>query len=116
MLKLSPSESNVSYIAAFEAIRGGCFAASTVLGGALGDHLSAQTISVARWPPSFLTYVFVLGWAGRSGLRPFEGHLTRADLASADEAFLCSSVAGVLPNRTCTPPKELGMDLPSELS
>ena len=38
-----------------------------------------------------------LGWAGRVGLRPFEAHLSRADLAAADEAFLCSSVAGILP-------------------
>ena len=31
------------------------------------------------------------------GLRPVEGWLTPADLAAADEAFLCSSVAGILP-------------------
>jgi len=43
------------------------------------------------------TRSWLLGWAQQAGLRPFEGHLTRSDLASADEAFLCSSVAGVLP-------------------
>jgi branched-chain amino acid aminotransferase len=43
------------------------------------------------------TRSWLLGWADRVGLRPVEGHLTRADLAAADEAFLCSSVAGVLP-------------------
>ncbi len=43
------------------------------------------------------TRSWLLGWAGRVGLRPVEGHLSRADLAAADEAFLCSSVAGVLP-------------------
>ena len=43
------------------------------------------------------TRSWLLGWAERSGLRPYEGHLSRADLASAEEAFLCSSVAGVLP-------------------
>jgi branched-subunit amino acid aminotransferase/4-amino-4-deoxychorismate lyase len=31
------------------------------------------------------------------GLRPVEGRLTRGELAGADEAFLCSSVAGILP-------------------
>src|SRR4029077_11050610 len=43
------------------------------------------------------TRSWLLGWAERVGLRPMEGHLTRDDLAGADEAFLCSSVAGVLP-------------------
>jgi branched-subunit amino acid aminotransferase/4-amino-4-deoxychorismate lyase len=28
---------------------------------------------------------------------PFEGSLDPGDLAAADEAFLCSSVAGILP-------------------
>jgi branched-chain amino acid aminotransferase len=43
------------------------------------------------------TRSWLLDWAGRVGLRPFEGHLSRADLAAADEAFVCSSVAGVVP-------------------
>ncbi len=43
------------------------------------------------------TRSWLLGWAERVGLRPVEGHLTRDDLAGADEAFLCSSVAGILP-------------------
>jgi branched-chain amino acid aminotransferase len=43
------------------------------------------------------TRSWLLGWADRVGLRPHEAHLTRADLASAAEAFLCSSVAGILP-------------------
>jgi branched-subunit amino acid aminotransferase/4-amino-4-deoxychorismate lyase len=43
------------------------------------------------------TRSWLLGWATTVGLRPVEGHLTRDDLAGADEAFLCSSVAGVLP-------------------
>jgi branched-chain amino acid aminotransferase len=33
-------------------------------------------------------------------LRPVEGWLTTHDLAAADEAFLCSSVAGILPVTT----------------
>ncbi|MEO5885957.1 MAG: aminotransferase class IV [Candidatus Limnocylindrales bacterium] len=43
------------------------------------------------------TRSWLLRWAERVGLRPVEAWLTRADLAGADEAFLCSSVAGVLP-------------------
>ena len=43
------------------------------------------------------TRSWLLGWAARAGLRPVETHLGRADLAAADEAFVCSSVAGVLP-------------------
>jgi branched-chain amino acid aminotransferase len=43
------------------------------------------------------TRSWLLGWAGPAGLRPVEARLHRADLAAADEAFLCSSVAGILP-------------------
>ena len=43
------------------------------------------------------TRSWLLAWGGRVGLRASEGRLTRADLAAADEAFLSSSVAGVLP-------------------
>ena len=43
------------------------------------------------------TRSWILGWAHRAGLRPVEGWLTTRDLAEADEAFLCSSVAGILP-------------------
>ena len=39
----------------------------------------------------------VPGWAAGVGLRPVEDRLTPDDLATADEAFLSSSVAGVLP-------------------
>jgi len=40
---------------------------------------------------------WLLGWASRVGLAPHEGWLTTRDLLEADEAFLSSSVAGVLP-------------------
>jgi len=43
------------------------------------------------------TRSWLLAWGAGVGLRPVEGRLTRADLAAADEAFLSSSVAGVLP-------------------
>lgn len=40
---------------------------------------------------------WILRWAAEAGLRPTEGWLTTADLHAADEAFLSSSVAGILP-------------------
>lgn len=43
------------------------------------------------------TRTWILGWGTRVGLRPVEGWLTTRDLAEADEAFVCSSVAGILP-------------------
>ncbi|HEU0234913.1 MAG TPA: aminotransferase class IV [Candidatus Limnocylindrales bacterium] len=43
------------------------------------------------------TRSWILGWAARVGLQPSEGRLTVADLRGADEAFLSSSVAGILP-------------------
>lgn len=43
------------------------------------------------------TRTWILGWARAAGLRPMEGSLVPADLATADEAFVCSSVAGILP-------------------
>lgn len=43
------------------------------------------------------TRSWLLRWAREAGLRPVEGWLTPDELAAASEAFLCSSVAGVLP-------------------
>jgi branched-chain amino acid aminotransferase len=43
------------------------------------------------------TRTWILRWAAGAGLQPVEGWLVPADLAAADEAFLCSSVAGILP-------------------
>ncbi|HET7168153.1 MAG TPA: aminotransferase class IV [Candidatus Limnocylindrales bacterium] len=43
------------------------------------------------------TRSWLLDWAGRVGLRPVESRLRREDLAGAEEAFLSSSVAGILP-------------------
>lgn len=43
------------------------------------------------------TRSWLLAWASGAGLRPREAHLTLDDLAGADEAFLCSSVAGIMP-------------------
>jgi branched-chain amino acid aminotransferase len=43
------------------------------------------------------TRSWLLRWAATVGLAPIEGRLTPDELAAADEAFLCSSVAGILP-------------------
>lgn len=43
------------------------------------------------------TRSWLLRWAVSVGLRPVEGWLTPDELAAADEAFVCSSVAGILP-------------------
>ena len=60
-----------------------------------GDELATPDLACAILPGT--TRSWVLGWAARAGLRPIEGWLTTRDLAEADEAFLCSSVAGILP-------------------
>ncbi len=43
------------------------------------------------------TRSWLLRWATGVGLRPYEGELTRDDLAAANEVFLTASVAGVVP-------------------
>lgn len=60
-----------------------------------GDELATPSLACAILPGT--TRGWVLEWAARSGLRIMEGLLTTGDLAEADEAFLCSSVAGILP-------------------
>lgn len=58
-------------------------------------ELATPSLDCAILPGT--TRSWLLAWAASVGLTPVEGRLTRADLAAADEAFLCSSVAGVLP-------------------
>jgi branched-chain amino acid aminotransferase len=58
-------------------------------------ELATPSLDCAILPGT--TRSWLLDWAARVGLRPFEGALTRADLAGAREAFLSSSVAGILP-------------------
>ena len=60
-----------------------------------GDELATPSLACAILPGT--TRSWILAWAGRVGLRTHEGWLTTRDLAEADEAFLCSSVAGILP-------------------
>jgi branched-chain amino acid aminotransferase len=58
-------------------------------------ELATPSLDCAILPGT--TRSWLLRWASDVGLRPIEAWLTPDDLATADEAFLCSSVAGVLP-------------------
>jgi branched-chain amino acid aminotransferase len=58
-------------------------------------ELATPSLDCAILPGT--TRSWLLDWGARVGLRPVEGLLARDDLARADEAFLSSSVAGVLP-------------------
>lgn len=60
-----------------------------------GPELATPALACAILPGT--TRTWLLGWAADVGLEATETWLTTADLADADEAFLCSSVAGVLP-------------------
>ena len=60
-----------------------------------GTELATPALACAILPGT--TRTWLLRWAGNVGLAAVEGWLSTSDLASADEAFLCSSVAGVLP-------------------
>jgi branched-chain amino acid aminotransferase len=58
-------------------------------------ELATPSLDCAILPGT--TRSWLLAWGARAGLHTVEGRLTREDLGSADEAFLSSSVAGVLP-------------------
>jgi branched-chain amino acid aminotransferase len=60
-----------------------------------GQELATPALDCAILPGT--TRSWILGWAGAAGLAPVESSLAASDLAAADEAFLCSSVAGILP-------------------
>jgi branched-chain amino acid aminotransferase len=60
-----------------------------------GTALATPALACAILPGT--TRTWLLRWTAEVGLTAVEGWLTTSDLASADEAFLCSSVAGVLP-------------------
>lgn len=66
-----------------------------VRGGPAGSELATPALGCAILAGT--TRAWLLGWAPSAGLQPVEGWLTTRDLAEADEAFLASSVAGVLP-------------------
>jgi branched-chain amino acid aminotransferase len=58
-------------------------------------ELATPALACAILPGT--TRSWILGWAADAGLRPVESWLTTRDLAEAEEAFLSSSVAGILP-------------------
>jgi branched-chain amino acid aminotransferase len=58
-------------------------------------ELATPSLACAILPGT--TRSWILRWAEGVGLRAVEGWLTTRDLAEADEAFLSSSVAGILP-------------------
>jgi branched-chain amino acid aminotransferase len=60
-----------------------------------GTEIATPALACAILPGT--TRSWILAWGERVGLTPTEGWLTTRDLAEADEAFLCSSVAGILP-------------------
>ena len=60
-----------------------------------GTELATPSLDCAILPGT--TRTWILHWAVGAGLTVVEGRLSPADLAGADEAFLCSSVAGILP-------------------
>lgn len=64
---------------------------------ATGDDLELATPSLDCAILPGTTRSWLLSWGARVGLRPIEARLDPAELAAADEAFLSSSVAGVLP-------------------
>jgi branched-chain amino acid aminotransferase len=59
------------------------------------QELATPSLDCAILPGT--TRSWLLAWAPRVGLRPVEGLLGTAALTAANEAFLCSSVAGILP-------------------
>jgi branched-chain amino acid aminotransferase len=60
-----------------------------------GDELATPSLDCAILPGT--TRDWILAWAPTVGLRAHEGAFLPRDLANADEAFLSSSVAGILP-------------------
>ena len=67
MLKLSPERANPPYIAAFYAVTGLCYAASTIVGGMLVDQCRGWEFPLAGdLTLQFFTYLFIFGWAVRS--------------------------------------------------
>jgi MFS family permease len=66
MLKLSPECGNAPYIAAFYAVTGLCYAASTIVGGAVVDRFGAWTMALGGCQLTFFACLFLFGWLLRS--------------------------------------------------
>lgn len=65
MLKLSPSESNAPYIAMYYAVTGLCYAASTIVGGAVSDHCRDMVVTLAGAELDYYAALFLFGWITR---------------------------------------------------
>jgi branched-chain amino acid aminotransferase len=76
-----------------EATTANIFLVRTALDGRV--ELATPSLDCAILPGT--TRSWLLRWAAGAGLRPVEGWLTPDELAAATEAFMSSSVAGVLP-------------------
>jgi hypothetical protein len=66
MLKLSPEESNTPYIATFYAVTGLCYAANTIIGGALLDRYGDWSCTCFGVVLGYYQGIFLLGWIARS--------------------------------------------------
>lgn len=66
MLALSPREANGPYIAMYYAVTGLCYAASTIVGGALADHCRDMTFSLGDGRTlDCYSAIFLFGWITR---------------------------------------------------
>jgi len=67
MLKSSPAQTNTPFIATYYTVTGLCYAASTILGGAMLDRLGNQTFTwFGHVTLDFYQYSFLFGWITRS--------------------------------------------------
>jgi branched-chain amino acid aminotransferase len=78
-----------------EATSANLFLVRATPGPGSAPELATPSLACAILPGT--TRDWILRWGGTAGLLPHEGLLTTRDLAEADEAFLSSSVAGILP-------------------
>jgi branched-chain amino acid aminotransferase len=78
-----------------EATSANLFIVRATPGVGAAPELATPSLACAILPGT--TRDWILRWGGAAGLQPHEGLLTTRDLAEADEAFLSSSVAGILP-------------------
>jgi branched-subunit amino acid aminotransferase/4-amino-4-deoxychorismate lyase len=76
-----------------EATTSNIFLVRQTADGAL--ELATPSLDCAILPGT--TRSWLLSWGARHDLKPVEGLLLPADLVASDEAFLSSSVAGILP-------------------
>lgn len=78
-----------------EATSANLFLVRATPGAGEAPELATPSLACAILPGT--TRDWILRWGGGAGLRPVEELLTTRDLHEADEAFLSSSVAGILP-------------------